>query len=299
MSNNPESQRWTPPFKRGGIFIEALTKSKKPKPCNRPAAYRPPTNNEAKGNNVEVTFLTLPVEIRLQIYNLLLVSRSNDWRGRSWSVGNTDQRKVFLSMERNPKYRTMEPAILQTCKQIYHEANPILYSQNVFAIARPEEIFRLMLQIGLVKFKLIKKLDIWVPWMADLSPWLRLLHILVEEASGLRYLKLKWCAGFMENPRKFERRVLERGLGDQLDFVRALGKIQGLETLVIDGYYAKNWPAYLEERMGVRVQTIDQWLDEMRLRGDLEDRIQYICDINEQYLQDLREYQQGTEELIP
>src|ERR1700722_11305135 len=99
MSNNPESQRWTPPFKRGGIFIEALTKSKKPKPCNRPAAYRPPTNNEAKGNNVEVTFLTLPVEIRLQIYNLLLVSRSNDWRGRSWSVGNTDQRKVFLSME--------------------------------------------------------------------------------------------------------------------------------------------------------------------------------------------------------
>jgi len=138
-----------------------------------------------------------------------------------------------------------------------------------------------------------------VPWMADLSPWLRLLHILAEEASGLRSIKLKWCAGFMENPRKFERRVLERGLGDQLDFVRALGKIQGLETLVIDGYYAKNWPAYLEERMGVRVQTIDQWLDEMRLRGDLEDHIQYICDVNEQYLQDLREYQQGTEELIP
>jgi hypothetical protein len=40
-----------------------------------------------------------------------------------------------------------------------------------------------------------------------------------------------------------------RGLGDNLDFVCTLGKIQGLETLVIEGFDAKNWPAYLEERM--------------------------------------------------
>jgi hypothetical protein len=45
-------------------------------------------------------------------------------------------------------------------------------------------------------------------------------------------------------------------LGDNLDFVRGLGKIRELEKLVISGYYAKQWPAYLEERMGVRVQAI-------------------------------------------
>lgn len=40
-----------------------------------------------------------------------------------------------------------------------------------------------------------------------------------------------------------ERGAKERGLGDNLDFVRLLGNIQGLEKLVIEGYYAKNWPA--------------------------------------------------------
>ena len=37
-----------------------------------------------------------------------------------------------------------------------------------------------------------------------------------------------------------ERGAKERGLGDDLDFVRLLGNIQGLEKLVIEGYYAKN-----------------------------------------------------------
>jgi hypothetical protein len=37
--------------------------------------------------------------------------------------------------------------------------------------------------------------------------------------------------------------------------VLSIGKIKGLEELVIQGCYAKNWPAYLEERMSVRVQA--------------------------------------------
>ena len=113
---------------------------------NRPAAAasRPPTN-EAKGNNnIEVTsltsglptFLTLPVEIRLQIYDLLLISRSDERsRSRSTSARNADQIMVLLSVDPDPIYRTME---LWTCKQIHH-ANPIHYSQNVFAITWPKE----------------------------------------------------------------------------------------------------------------------------------------------------------------
>jgi hypothetical protein len=49
---------------------------------------------------------------------------------------------------------------------------------------------------------------------------------------------------------------MERGLSGNLDFVRALGMIQGLDKLAIEGYYAKNWPAYLEETMGVQVRAI-------------------------------------------
>jgi hypothetical protein len=42
-----------------------ISKTPKPRDRNRPVASQPPTN-DAKGNN-KVTFLTLPVEIRLRI----------------------------------------------------------------------------------------------------------------------------------------------------------------------------------------------------------------------------------------
>jgi hypothetical protein len=160
------------------------------------------------------------------------------------------------------------------------------------------------MQIGLVNFKLVKTLYIWVPWMAELFPWLQLLYILAEEASGLRCIKLGWGAE-CDFPWRFERGVRERGLGDNLDFVRALGKIQGLEKLVIEGYYAKNWPAYLDERMGVRVQAIcGHCREERELReGDLNDEEledeKFIREMNEKELQTFREYQHGTEDLIP
>jgi hypothetical protein len=49
-------------------------------------------------------------------------------------------------------------------------------------------------QIGLVNFKWLKTLHVWVPWMAELSLWLQLLYVLAEEASGLRCIELKWGA---------------------------------------------------------------------------------------------------------
>jgi hypothetical protein len=285
-----------------GSGPSTASKTPKPREHNRPVASQPPATNEAKGNN-KVTLLTLPVEIRLQIYNRLLVSRFDRTQNPSWAVENTDQKPVLLHMIRAPQYRTMEPGILQTCKQICHEANSILYSQNIFQISKPEEMFRLIVQIGLVNFKLVKTLHIWVPWMAELSPWLQLLYVLAEEASGLRCIELGWGAE-CEFPWHLERGAKERGLGDNLDFVRALGKIQGLEKLVIFRYYAKNWPAYLDERMGVRVRAIcGHCLEERERKGDFNDEEleeeTFIREITEKELQTFREYQQGTEDLIP
>jgi hypothetical protein len=263
-------------------------KKTKPRDCNPLVAPPPPATNEVKGNN-KVTFLTLPVEIRLRIYDELLVSRFDRTQNPSWAVGNTDQKLVSLHMIQAPQYRTMEPGILQTCKQIWHEANSILYSQNVFAISAPEQMFRLIVRIGLVNLKLIKTLHIWVPYMAELSPWLQLLYKLAEEASGLRCIELGWGADL--------EGMWRGGLGDNLDFVRALGEIQKLEKLVIEGYYAKNWPAYLAEKTGARVQAIrglpcGRYLDDVELEHD-------IREMNEKDQQEFREYQQGTEGLIP
>ncbi|KAF2241529.1 hypothetical protein BU26DRAFT_172565 [Trematosphaeria pertusa] len=158
-------------------------------------------------------------------------------------------------------------------------------------------MFRLIAQIGFVNFKLIKTLRIWMPHTAELSPWLQLLDILAEEASGLRCLQLGWGA--------YVGKIGGRGLGDNLDFVRALGKIQGLEKLVIEGFYAKNWPAYLEERMGVRVRAIcgrSREKREFRARdlNDAELEVEKsIRKMDNRELREFREYQQGTEDLIP
>lgn len=299
------------PFKRKDIakaFFdldtsdESSTTSKTPKPqdCNRPIA---PALKGAKGNN-NVALLTLPVEIRLRIYNLLLISRFDRTENPPSAVGNTDQKLILFHMGQFQQYRTMEPGILRTCKQIYHEANSILYSQNVFAISEPEQMFRLIVKIGPVNLKLVKTLDIWVPWMAELSPWLQLLDTLSEEASGMRHIAIRWDVHF-EFRWGLERGAKERGLGDNLDFVRALGKIQGLEKLVIGGYYAKNWPAYLEERIDVQVQAICGHCSEEGelIEGDLNyERLgaeELIHEANKEELLRFREYQQGTEDLTP
>ena len=152
-----------------------------------------------------------------------------------------------------------------------------------------------------MNFKLVKTLHIWVPWMAKLAPWLQLLYILAEEASGLRSIELGWGA-YCDFHWHLERGAKERGLGDSLDFVRALRKIQGLEKLVIEGYYAKNWPVYLEGIIGVRVLAICGHYREERELGERELNDEELEDekfIREKELQTFEKYQQGTEDLIP
>jgi hypothetical protein len=51
----------------------------------------------------------------------------------------------------------MGVGILHTCRQIYHEANPILYSKNRFEFKDPKKALRFTEQIGPVNLKLIKK----------------------------------------------------------------------------------------------------------------------------------------------
>jgi hypothetical protein len=86
--------------------------------------------------------------------------------------------------------------------------------------------------------------------------------------------------------------------------IQPIGSRLWLEKLVIEGYYAKNWPAYLEERMGVQVRAIcGHCRQERELKeGDLNDEElsveKLILETNEG-LQTFREYQQGTEDLIP
>jgi len=277
------SQKWTSPFKREDIvkaFFDLdlsssepspASKTPKPRERNRPALSKPA--NEAKKKN-KISLLTLPVEIRLQIYDLLLVHEKP------------------LQIKPDEDEKQVELAILQTCKQVYHEASPILYSQNIFAATDPEDIFLLLLYIGLENFRLIKHLDFYVPWPSSLPPWLRLFRTLAMEASGLRSLSLDLDVNFDYNEHH-NTGTWWGGLGDKANFVRALGKIQGLEDLSIKGYYAKTWPEYLEKKMGVRVRAISGHGYELSefmefIDKEFEDRVR---NINEFESMRFQEYQ--------
>jgi len=47
--------------------------------------------------------------------------------------------------------------------------------------------------------------------------------------------------------------MLAFGGGTDVDVVQAIARIKGLDQLEIAGYFAKEWPAYLEEKTGLKV----------------------------------------------
>ena len=211
--------------------------------------------------NQRSTFLLLPLELRLHIYEYLFLCK----------------KEIHPYCSGIPRAeRSIPPSILRTCKQIRQEASPILYSKNAFSIACPQRIFPWLLKMGRANIKLLKTIDIWVnPVMRidkhsikETAFWYKVLDLLAREATGLRHLGVYW------NP------SLQAGeAGKDLRFVRKLAKIQGLKSMVVGGYYAMHWPQYLTKKMGVAVVETT-YKDEARIRG-------------------LREFQQGTEDLIP
>lgn len=70
-------------------------------------------------------FLDLPLEIRLDIYELLLPHTNQ--------VHEDDYRWVAGA----------NPSILQTCKQIHQEASPRLYSSNTFCIRKQRDDYKI------------------------------------------------------------------------------------------------------------------------------------------------------------
>lgn len=68
------------------------------------------------------------------------------------------------------------------------------------------------------------------------------------------------------------------GAGKDMRFLRELGRIPNLQSMVLFGYYAPIWLSYLTEKMGIEAE------EGLRSKEDWEA---------------LRRYQLGTEGLIP
>lgn len=95
----------------------------------------------------QATFLILPLELRLQIYEYIFLCKEqiNPYKNR-----------------KHRAERSLPPSILRTCKQIHQEASPILYSQNIFSISFPPQIFKWLTEIGRANIKLLNTVHICV-----------------------------------------------------------------------------------------------------------------------------------------
>ncbi|KAI4858896.1 hypothetical protein F4820DRAFT_441415 [Hypoxylon rubiginosum] len=262
-------------------------------PSSRVGSQRPKKSSRTEApikTKQKSPLLDLPVEIRLIIYDLLLVSRFNRWDNPSWSVGNTYQKLILLDFIQARQYRTMDPAVLQTCKQVYLEAVPILYSRNVFRFNNPNLMWRLMVQIGHTNMKMIRSLDIYVPPDADKGSWLDLLHALPGATPGLKSVVVRWWGEGIDQ-------LWQRSLGKDIAFAQALARLSevSLEKLRIEGYYAKPWPAYFRDRLGARVVEAEDGVP----RPPRDDDDDWMRKLNEDNLEDFRKYQDGTDLLNP
>ena len=81
--------------------------------------HEPTPHDSHGGTQQSFRFMELPPELRINIYEALLVDhRAHDERG--WLLGNDDCK--------------LHTAVLRTSKQIYSEARPVLYGKNKFSV---------------------------------------------------------------------------------------------------------------------------------------------------------------------
>lgn len=173
-----------------------------------------------------VTFLTLPVELRLQVYGYAFIPTEHEY---SRKRNNRDRATVSL---------------LRTCKQVHSEAAPVLYSGMTFHLYVCPKALEFLRSIGPINKTYIKSLHVFFTDAPKIAIWKELVHALKHEVKGLRQLRVVW-----------EDTIY--GSGKDPRYVRGLATIRGLEALSIEGFYAKRWPEYLETKMGLPVSVDD------------------------------------------
>ena len=79
-------------------------------------------------------------------------------------------------------------------------------------------------------------------YVASPQRWCVLFDKLRQEATNIQNLSVYWDA---EGP-------IHIGLGKSVVFVRGLALLKIKRSVEIGGFYAKHWPRYLEENMGLK-----------------------------------------------
>ncbi|CAJ2501186.1 Uu.00g040390.m01.CDS01 [Anthostomella pinea] len=142
--------------------------------------------------------------------------------------------------------RSESPFLDRNLKQ----PSPSFYGENEFRFNEPLHGLKWLQAMDHSNIAALKTMSFFIdPIYEDaLAPakkrsselWHAILKILARHAQSLQSLDIYWDADI---PGRF-------GGGVDKVFVRALGKLRSLKVLKLDGYYAKEWPTYLQESLG-------------------------------------------------
>jgi hypothetical protein len=218
-----------------------------------------------------ISFLSLPAEIRNQIYEraLRLKSRrkTSHLYGRARLVAvrteHITERQTQQFKETNLVRVRNGVGLLGTCKQILNETAPMFFTGKilVFEDGTASNILCFLTwckQVNVLKY--IMRFDIMVKTpvtdRSDYQDWLCALGIL-RDAHGLREVRMcfdhalhRW---HWRNPgvsEAFERLGKHIELARDKEFATALTRLRRLDCLRIRGFYNKEWTAILDRKMG-------------------------------------------------
>ncbi|MCJ1471271.1 hypothetical protein MMC07_009919 [Pseudocyphellaria aurata] len=197
------------PFVFGAVMIEAhrrkrARESRRRRKLSTSGNYAP---------NLECALLSrLPFELRLKIYTYVL--GGNVWHIYQVPRRRTHKRRHMPSVEhedwrlgccltiQRPSTNYFGPllsldiALLQTCRQIYLEAIPVLYTTNIFDINDLQTLIDLSMRVPAQHFATISTLR--VAWSArdhdtshpGIKDWERFCHVVATKMAGLRHFKV-------------------------------------------------------------------------------------------------------------
>lgn len=176
---------------------------------------------------------------------------------------------IFFHSRTGFRWEDRVDPILQKLKSLNDAPSDLLPSLTI-NVSQPGA---LMTWLSTNDAALITNLFIFVDPVVSVSPspqqWCRLFDKLQQDATNLQGLTVYWDAEGPWGTRKpwTIEDIVHVGLGRSVVFIHGLAQLKVKESVEISSFYAKYWPRYLEEKIGLKpVKNISKGYWERALR---------------------------------
>lgn len=203
--------------------------------------------------NPTISFLSLPAELRIKVYEYALISPSSMY-----------EITLCTEQDRSSHREPVVTALLKTCRTIAYEAAPILYGRNCFKAINSTPFFQWLEAIGPINIQFLKSIQIVATTFGPIligciprinGPWGGVLRTLRHRATSLGDLSVYWCHEDRGNKiRVCNQLALELNGWEELNLAidnSSLPRTYEAQRRVIA--YVIYSQSYLEKKLGIPV----------------------------------------------